>query len=112
MQPSESFRILGVVIDNTLSFDAHVNFVCKAVNYQAKALRHIQKRLTTDVALTIASKIVGSRLDYCNAILHGQRHSTMCSELYCTHCNWHEVISTHHSALARLHWLKIAEQIE
>jgi len=25
------------VIDNTLSFDAHVNSVCKAVNYHVKA---------------------------------------------------------------------------
>jgi len=29
------------MIDNTLSFDAHVNSVCKVVNYHAKALRHI-----------------------------------------------------------------------
>jgi len=34
---------LGVVIDNTLSFDAHVNYVCKAVSTNAKALRHIRK---------------------------------------------------------------------
>jgi len=43
IQPSKSARSLGVVIDNTLSFDAHVNSVCKAVNYHAKALRHIGK---------------------------------------------------------------------
>jgi len=59
---------LGVVIDNTLSFNAHVHSVCKAVNYHAKALRHIQKRVITNVALTIASTMVGARLDYCNAI--------------------------------------------
>jgi len=32
IQPSESIRSLGVVIDNTLSSDAQVNSVCKAVN--------------------------------------------------------------------------------
>jgi len=47
IQPSESVRSLGVVIDNTLSFDANVNSVCKAVNYHIKARRHIRKRLTT-----------------------------------------------------------------
>jgi len=31
---------------------------------------HIRKRVTTDVALTIGSTMVGARLDYCNAILH------------------------------------------
>jgi len=55
IQPSESVRSHGVVIDNTLSFDAHVNSVSKAVNYHAKALRNIRKMVTTDVALTIAS---------------------------------------------------------
>ena len=42
IQPSESVRSLGVVIYNTLSFDAHVNSVCKAANYHAKA-SHPQK---------------------------------------------------------------------
>jgi len=67
-QPSEIVHSLGVVIDNMLSIDAHVNTVCRAVNYHAKALRHIRKMVNTDVALTIASTImVGARLDYCNA---------------------------------------------
>ena len=70
-QPSESVRSLGVVIDNALSFDAHVNPVCKAANYQAKALRHIRKRVTTDVAVSIATTMVVARLNYCNAILYG-----------------------------------------
>jgi len=54
IQPSESVRSLGVVIDK----------------YHAKALRDIRKGVTTDVALTIASTMVGARLDYCNAIRH------------------------------------------
>jgi len=61
----------------SLSFDAHVNSVCKAVNYHAKALRHIWKRVTTDVALTIASTMVGARMDYCNAILHRMSKSNI-----------------------------------
>jgi len=71
IQPLESGLSLGVVIDNMLSFDAHVNCVCKAVNYHAEALRHILKMVTTDVVLTIASTMVSARLDYYNAILHG-----------------------------------------
>jgi len=48
------------MIDNTLSVNVHVNSVCKEVNYHAKALRHIRKRVTTDVTLTIASTMVGA----------------------------------------------------
>jgi len=86
-----------------LSFDAHVNSVCKAVNYHAKALRHIQKRITTDIALTIVSTMVVTRLDYCNAILHGTSKSIIQklqraqnSELYGLHYNWHEEENTSH----------------
>ena len=43
IQPSECVRSLGVIIDNTLSFNAHVDSVCKAANYHARALRHIRK---------------------------------------------------------------------
>jgi len=63
--------------DNKLSFDARVNSVHKAVNYHAKDLRHIRKRVTTDVTLTIASTMVAARLDYCNAILHGTSKSNI-----------------------------------
>ena len=71
IQPLESVRSLGVVIDNTLSFDAHVNSVCRAANYHAKALRHMRKRVTADVAVSIATMMVGARLDNCNNILYG-----------------------------------------
>jgi hypothetical protein len=77
IQPSESVRSLGVVIDNTLSFNARVNSVCKTANYHARALRHIRKSVTTDVALSIASTMVGARLDYCNAILYGTSKSNI-----------------------------------
>jgi len=117
IKPSESVCSLGVVIDNTLSFDAHVNSVCKAVNYHAKALRHIWKRVTTDVILTIVSTIVGTRLDYCNAILHGTNISNVQKLQRAQNSIALIVTDTRRSehitpVLARLHWLKIAEKIE
>lgn len=41
----------GVVIDITLSVDAHFNSVCQAANHHAEALHHCRKRITTDVML-------------------------------------------------------------
>jgi len=35
-----------------------------------RALRHIRPLLTTDAAKTIASAIIGARLDYCNSLLY------------------------------------------
>ena len=40
------------------------------------ALRHIRRVLPQDVAKTLASSIVSSRLDYCNAVLYGTPNST------------------------------------
>ena len=117
IQPSERVRSLGVIIDNTLSFNAHVDSVCKAANYHARALRHIRKRVTTDVALTVASTMVGARLDYRNAILYGTTKSNV-QKLQRVQNSIARIVTgtrrTEHitPVLARLHWLKIAERIE
>ena len=54
-----------------MSFDKQVSEICKASYFHIRALRHIRSSLTTDAAKTIASAIVGSRLDYCNSLLAG-----------------------------------------
>jgi len=102
IQPWESVHSLGVVIDNSLSFDAHVNSVCKAVNYHIKALRHNWKRVTIDVALTIVSIMVCARLDYCNAMervnLTFKNYNALRTLIaHIVTCNWHEAIRTHHT---------------
>ena len=42
----------------------------KACNYHVQAIRHIRHLLTTETALTLECSLL-SRLDYCNAVLHG-----------------------------------------
>ena len=73
---SSQLKSLGVIFDPRLTFEAHVSSVCKACNYHIWALRHIRRVLPQDVAKTLASSIVGSRLDYCNAVLYGTPNST------------------------------------
>jgi len=62
IQPPESVRSLGVVIDNTLLFDAHFNSVCKAANYHARTLHHIRKRVATDVVVSLCDSDGGSSI--------------------------------------------------
>jgi hypothetical protein len=64
-------KSLGVILDSRLSFDAHVNAVCRACNYHIWALRHIRRLLPDDVAKMLACSIVATRLDYCNSLLYG-----------------------------------------
>ena len=66
---SHSIKSLGVTIEENLTFDEHVRNVCKASYYHFRGLRHITAALSKDTACVVASAIVGSRLDYCNALL-------------------------------------------
>ena len=68
---SGQVKILGVTLDSHLTFDKHVVDICKACSFHMRKLQHIRSCLTDDVAKTIASALVGSRLDYANAVLDG-----------------------------------------
>jgi len=90
-QPLESVRSLDVVIDYMLSFDAHVNAVCKAANCDAKAARHIWNSVTTDVALMV-STVVGAQL-------YGTSKSTEHKfKVLKTLLHVYEAIRTHHTS--------------
>jgi len=41
-------KSLGVALDSTLSFDQHVNNVCKTAHYHVRALRHIRRCMSVD----------------------------------------------------------------
>ena len=70
-------KSLGVVLDSGLTFDQHVANVCKASYFHIRALRHVRESLPDDVAKTVACSIVGTRIDYCNALLVGMTDSQL-----------------------------------
>ena len=51
-------KSLGVTIDSTLSFDQHVNNVCKAAHYHICALCHIRRCVSVDDAKAVATALV------------------------------------------------------
>jgi hypothetical protein len=71
----EYIRSLGVSLDRTLSFDQHVNNTCRSCYHHIRALRHIRESLPDEVVKTVACSVIGSRLDYCNALLTGMSKS-------------------------------------
>jgi len=82
------------------------------------ALRHIQRVLPQDVAKTLASSIVGSRLrlDYCHAVLCGTPNSTTSKLQKVQNCLARVVLQQRKSCHARpllksLHWLPISQRI-
>jgi hypothetical protein len=117
IRPTDSVKSLGVIIDNTLTFTAHVNSMCKAAYFHIQALRHIRKRVPEDVALSIASSMIGARLDYCNSILHGTSLSNIQKLQRVQNSLARIVTGTRRSehitpVLARLHWLPLAMRVE
>ena len=68
---SNSIRVLGVTIDQHLTFDSHVSKVVQSCNYDIRGLRHIRQLIDKEMANTLSCSIVSSRLDYCNALLYG-----------------------------------------
>ena len=68
---SGAVKMLGVTLDQTLSFDQHVSNVVSSCTYHTRALRHIKPLITISAAKMIASSVVGARLDYCNSLLFG-----------------------------------------
>ena len=88
----------------------------KASYYHIRSLRHIRAAMLKDTACTVASAIVGSRLDYCNAILVGISETNL-NKLQCVQNTLARVVTgtrrrDHISpVLADLHWLPIHARI-
>ena len=67
---SSKQRVLGMTLDELLTFDDHISGIVRACNYHLRALQHIRLLVAQDTANTIACSLVCARLDYCNAILY------------------------------------------
>ena len=68
---SPKVKLLGITLDNSLFLNKHVAYISKSCIFNLRAPRHIRHTLTDDAAKTIAISLVGSRLDYANAVLVG-----------------------------------------
>ena len=68
---SQSARNLGVFIDETLSMDVHIEYLCRILFCQLRRLGKIRPFLSTDAANKLAVSFILTRLDYCNSLLAG-----------------------------------------
>ena len=114
---ADNIRSLSVQIDSDLSFDAHVNAVCRSCNHHIWALRQIRNNLSPDTAKTVACAIVSSRLDYCNSLLHNISKKNI-QKLQRIQNNLTRVelkaprLTSPKPMLASLHWLPVVYRIQ
>ena len=90
--------------------------VARSCDYHAQAIRHIRHLLTTELAQTLACMIL-SRIDYCNAMLHGAPSYSI-KKLQRVQNNAARIVleaprRSHASPLLKtLHWLPVQQRIE
>ena len=113
---SLKLRVLGVTLDEKLTFDDHISGIVQTGNYHLWALRHIRPLVDQDTANTIACLLVCTRLDYCNTILYGVKKQNIGRLQHVQHSLARIVClapyRSFNSRLRRhLHWLPVQERI-
>ena len=75
IKPSESVRNLGVLIDSTLSYGAHINAISKSANLYLRKIRHIRNYCSPNITKRLLNALVLSRIDYCCSLFYGIKNS-------------------------------------
>ena len=65
---SSHVKNLGVIFYEDLSMTTHVNSVYKSIIFQLSKISHIRKYISVEVAKTLVTSLILSRLDYCNSL--------------------------------------------
>ena len=69
VEPTSSARNIGAVFDDTMSFEEHVNELCRTAFYHIRNISRIRPCLSIDSTKTLVHALVTSRLDHCNSLL-------------------------------------------
>ena len=65
---SDMINLLGIDIDNNLSFKEHIKKKCKVAMYNLHNIRSLHEHLNSKTIHTLIYGLVTSHLDYINAI--------------------------------------------
>ena len=60
--------ILGILIDNELSFQSHVNSICKKANQKLNALFRVSNYMTSEQLILLVNSFIKSHFNYCPLI--------------------------------------------
>ena len=77
-------NLLGVTVDNKLSFERHLNLVCKKVSHKLHALARVSKFISKKKLRGIAKAFVMLQFSYCPLVwmCHGRTLNTKRNNLH------------------------------
>ena len=64
IKESNSVELLGITIDSMLTFNEHINNLCRNTGYKLHALRRIRKYLTQDQAKLLHNAFINGQFNY------------------------------------------------
>ena len=68
IRESSSVTLLGLTIDNRLTFKDHISILCRRANLKLHALRRMRKYLTTVKAKLLYNAFINSQFNYASII--------------------------------------------
>ena len=68
IEESQKVVLLGLTINNQLTFKDHINMLCSTTNYKLQALRRIKKYLTLKKAMLLQNAYINSQFNYASMI--------------------------------------------
>ena len=114
---SQSVRNLGVFVEETLSIDVYIKYLCRILFRQLRRLGKIRPFLSTDASNKLTVSSILTKLDYCNSLLVGLPDNKL-NKLQCIQNHAARIVlrTTRHvsatSLLRTLHWPPLKARIE
>ena len=71
IHPNKAVRSLGVIFDNTMNMESHVNKICQTAYIHLRNISKIRPYITKDACESLVHAFITSRLDSVNAVLYG-----------------------------------------
>lgn len=65
----KEIKYLGILLDDKLKFDVHINYICKKIVKKVAFLRRIRCKISTTTAITIYNTIIKPHFEYCSTII-------------------------------------------
>ena len=88
IKPVSHVKLLGVLIDDNLSFNEHVSKLCVKAAWQTNALRRIVKYTPNECCLNIYQAFLSSNFNYCDIVWH-----------FCSNRSTYKIEKVHKNAL-------------